>query len=282
MQFPLPPFGYRATSHAKLRPDERPLDDGLISIAWNAGTLHFQYVGLESIDQAAVDQISHTLWQFTTQSQLLLVLYASVLANRDGIRSQLSQNSSRQFAVTENDANGAIRAIWAWLPREKVLDAFTPGGEFETAYAKAFVVFAYHLWEDFARPIIAKALDVHHDCVKCDLMGEWRHLRNWIIHPSENTEKDYFENAELLRAIPGGPQPGDLTVMDSMVFQMMGYLNSLHITVNPKSLDPGIELSGLDPTTAQQIADLEPNATFTPVWRTFAPPYPYTERPKEE
>ena len=38
MQFPN--FGYRSTSHVRLRPDDRPhVDDGPISTAWNARTL---------------------------------------------------------------------------------------------------------------------------------------------------------------------------------------------------------------------------------------------------
>ena len=58
-----PPFGYRSTSHAQLTPDERPyLNDGIISTAWNAGTLHVQYVGLEKVSKPAVDAVSKAMW----------------------------------------------------------------------------------------------------------------------------------------------------------------------------------------------------------------------------
>ena len=50
-----------------------------------------------------------------------------------------------------------------------------------------FVVFSYQLWEEFARPNIAQALGTTHNDVESDLMGEWRHLRNWIVHPDEKT-----------------------------------------------------------------------------------------------
>ena len=82
------------------------------------------------------------------------------------------------------------------------------GGEFEKTYAKSFVVFSYQLWEEFARPNIAQALGTTHNDVEADLMGEWRHLRNRIVHPDEKTEEAYFKNAKLLAKISADPRLG--------------------------------------------------------------------------
>ena len=273
MQFP--PFGFRATSHTRLRPDERCLDDGIISTAWNAGTLHVQYVGFQPVDQAAIDAIGETMWQFATECQLMLVLYASVLHNRTAIKEQLGKNSNREapFAVSDIDHDGTVRAVWAWIPLDKVLDAFSADGEFEKTYAKTFVVFTYQLWEEFARPKIAQALGVEHNDVKSDLMGEWRHLRNWLVHPSNENEQTYFKNAEMLAKIHGGLRPGNPVVKADMVFPMMGYLNSLHVIVNPSRLPPAFEITAQDPKIAEQVSELSgPGMTVLPIWRGFNPP----------
>ena len=279
MQFREPDF--RATSHARFRPDDRCLDDGLISIAWNAGTIHVQYVGLQEVDQSAVDVIGDTMWKFATECQLMLVLYAGVLGSRAAIQKQLGSNLKQDtpFTIAGSNVDGTVRAIWARLPRGRVLDAFSEDGDFETIYAKAFVVFTYQLWEEFARPSVAQALDVKHHDVQSDLMGEWRHLRNWLIHPVENTEQEYFKNAKMLAKVLRDMRPGNPEVKAGMVFPLMGYLNSLHVIVNPDGLSPGIELSPLDPTIVEQASKelSSPGMTVSPIWRGFNPPGPADE-----
>ena len=181
---PFPDFGYRSTSHGRLTPDDRPhVDDGLISTAWNAGTLHVQYVGLPEVSGSAVEKVGQTMWRFAADCQIMVVLYAGVLHSRGRIQAQLGGNIDREkpLAVTTSDTDGKVAKVWAWLPQGKVFDAFSAGGEFEQTFAKAFVVFAYQRWEEFARPRIAEALGTKHADVKSDVMGEWRHLRNWLV-----------------------------------------------------------------------------------------------------
>ena len=274
MQFP--DFGYRSTSHARLTPDDRPhVDDGLISTAWNAGTLHVQYVGLREVSESAVEKVGETMWRFAADCQIMVVLYAGVLHSRGRIQAQLGGNIDREkpFAVTTDDRDGNVGSVWAWLPRGKVFDAFSAGGEFEQTFAKAFVVFAYQRWEDFARPRIAEALGTKHTDVKSDVMGEWRHLRNWLVHPDEKTEEAYFKTADLLAKIPGSSRPGRPEVKSDMVMFMMGYLNCLHAVVNPDGLPPGLELSAVDPSIKEQLsAQAEPGYILQPIWKGFGPP----------
>ena len=141
MEFP--DLGYRSTSRARLKPDDRPhLDDGLISTAWNAGTLHVQYVGLREVSESAVEEVGETMWLFAADCQFMVVLYAGVLHSRGRIQAQLGGNIDRAepFAVTTDDRDGNVGAVWAWLPRGKAFDAFSAaGGEFEQTFAKAFV-----------------------------------------------------------------------------------------------------------------------------------------------
>ena len=268
-----PEFDFSGTSHVRLKPDDRCLDDGVISIAWNAGTLHVQYVGLQEVDKSAIDVISETMWQFATEAQLMLVLYASVLRSRKTIQEQLGSNKNGDMPFTVSGSYMGGNAIWAWLPLSKVLDAYAVGGEFERTFAKAFVVFTYQRWEEFARPNIAQALGVRHDDVKSDLMNEWRHLRHWLIHPDKKAEQAYFKNASILAKILGGPRPGHPEVKANFVFPLMGYLNSLHVIVNPDGLDPGLEMTDLDPTISEQISKdaAESGKAVMPIWKRFNP-----------
>ncbi len=186
----------------------------------------------------------------------------------------LSGNRDDPYAISTTDKHGKVSAVWAWVPKGTVFDAFSAGGEFETTFAKSFVVSAYHAWEEVTRPKIAQALGTSHNDVRSDLMGEWRHLRNWLVHPSEETERTYFKHASLLARIPGSPSPGEVPkIKADMVLPMMGYLNHLRVTVNPDGLDPGMTTVPLDPALAEKIArETEPGVVLVPIWRGFQMP----------
>ena len=273
MHFNEPNFQH--TSHARLRPDERCLDDGIISLGWNAGTIHIQYVGLQEIPESAIEAIKATMWKFNTECQLMSFLYAGVLGSQRAIQEQLGKNTDRggSFTISGYYGDSTSRAIWARLPVGQVLDAFSEDGEFERLYAKAFVIFGYQMWEEFARPGIAQALGVSHDDVRSDLMGEWRHLRNWLIHPDKQTERAYFKNARMLAVVLGDLRPGHPEMKADKVFPLMGYLNSLRVIVNPKCLDPAMEITDLDPKIAEQISmeRIDSGMKVVPIWRRFRP-----------
>ena len=269
--------GFNFADHARLTPDERPsLDDGVISVGWNAGTIRVQYVGLPRISEPAIPVIRDAMEEFTTECQMMAFLYAGVLGSRSIIREQLSRGTSRDgtFTLSSDHFGSAIPTIWARLGVSRVLDAFSDDGEFEKLYSKAFVVFVYQMWEEFARPKIAQALEVEHGDVRCDLMGEWRHLRNWLVHPDEKTEQAYFRNARILPSVLSGLQPGNPEVKADMVFPLVGYLNTLHAVVNPNELSPGLKVTELDPAMAEQISNdlAKEGMTGIPIWRGFKPP----------
>ena len=194
-------------------------------------------------------------------------------------RGQFKSNSEETpiepgtFTISGSYGDRAARTIWARLPAGQVLDAFSQDGEFERLYAKSFVVFSYQMWEDIARPRIARAFGVSHNDVRSDLIGEWRYLRNWLVHPDDHTEQAYFENSKILAVILGDLRPGHPEMKADMVFPLMGYLNSLHVIVNPESLDPAMEITDLDPKLAQQISleHTDSGMTVVPVWRRFRP-----------
>ena len=273
MQFHEPNFWHQ--SHAWLTPDDGSPGSGLISLGWNAGTIHLQYVGLPQLSKPAVDAISATMRDFNAQCQLLAFMHAGVLGSQRAIQEQLGSKANRagSFTLSGYYGEGKAQAIWARLPVGEVIDAFAENGEFERLYAKAFVVFSYHLWEDFARPRIAQELGVDHNDVKSELMGEWRYLRHWLVHPHGDTERDYFKNANMLAVVLPSLQPGHPEMKADWVFPLVGCLNSLDLTVNPGGLDPAFEITEAPRQMIEQIA-LEQQGSGTvvaPLWRRFTP-----------
>ena len=269
---------FRQVSHTILTPDERPhLDDGVISLGWNAGTIHIQYVGLEKVPDSAVEDIKAAVQRFNVECQLMALLYAGVLSGEQAIQDHFDKTADTggELTISGRYQDGSPSSIWARLPIKQVLDAFARGGEFESLYAKSFVVFAYQTWDEDARPRIAEALGLNHKNIESDFMGEWRHLRNWLVHPSEENERRYFDNAKTLAVLLDELKPGNPEMKAHMVFPLIGYLNSLRVIINPKELDPAIAIDdGLDPKLIEQISMeyKDTNQRWAPLWRGFRHP----------
>ena len=62
------------------------------------------------------------------------------------------------------------------------------------------------------------------------------------LHPDQKTEQAYFKNARLWASVLKGLQLGNPEVKAEMVFPLVGYLNSLHVTVNSGHHSPGPEV----------------------------------------
>ena len=150
------------------------------------------------------------------------------------------------------------------VPGARVIAAFARGGSFELAYTKAFVVFAYHTWDEVARPDIASALKVEAIDVKSDLMGEWRHLRHWVIHTGADNKKKMFREAKNLVRVMGLRQEEPILTPD-MVFCLMEYLGRMKVDVDPKSLGFGLEPTPITPELVAQIVEtMDPGTAFGP------------------
>ena len=118
----------------------------MISTVWNAGTLHFQYVGPKGIPASAVDTVGEAMWRFATECQLMVVLYAGVLFCRETMQARigLSGNRDGSLAISTTDKYGNVSVIRAGVPKGTAFYAFSAGGELEATFAKSFVVSAYH------------------------------------------------------------------------------------------------------------------------------------------
>ena len=109
-----------------------------------------------------------------------------------------------------------------------VLEALMPGGTFERLQAIAFIVLVYALWEENYRRKVADAFGVAKGAIACDLMGEIRHVRTWIVHGDSLAPHDSRVKCPMLTRM-WKLKPGQLAVTDEMLHSLMEQINALRI-----------------------------------------------------
>ena len=194
--------------------------------------------------------------QFSSDCQMMMVWFAGILGSQSAMRSHLNDVAAQDepFTINTYRPDGRVDSILARVPVDSVVEAFAEAGDFERLYAKAFVVFTYQIWEEVTRPKIAEALKVEEpEHVKTDLMGDWRHLRNWLVHRNKKTENDYFNKARTLSHALD-MQPGDPSLTANGVATLMQHLNHMQVDVNPRSLDFGFTRKRLDASLVAGLA----------------------------
>ena len=241
------------------------LTTGLIEIARGGGDVTLRYVGVPTVSEEANDEIRKAIERFLDDCQTMIVWYAGIEGLQASIHQRLSETvpHDKPFTLSNLCPNGEQRVL-VQVPGNTVIDAFSRGGSFELAYTKAFVVFAYHTWENGARPRIASALKVKAEEVKSDLMGEWSHVRHWVVKGGETSKARMFAKAKnLVRTL--GLQQDEPILTPDMAFRLMEYLNRMRVDVNPKSLEFGIETIPTTPEMiAQMVEAMEPSTAFGP------------------
>ena len=214
-----------------------------ITTVCNAGFFLIHCVGFHPPDPA-IKSVVNTLWKFSNECQLMFILYHSVLNAQNPIREHLGlEISDDAFYVGFDEYKDGIEShVYNFIPLKEVANAFAPNGLFETMHAKSFVIFAYQLWEEFARREIERILEVGSNDVESDLMAEWKHLRNYLVHPSEQNQQTHFNNVSLLPKLPNQSDPNSPVATADMMKPLLNCLNSLHIVVNPGNLHPSTTL----------------------------------------
>ena len=231
------------TFAARIGSDDGDQKETLITTVCNAGHFLVHCVGFHPPD-SVIKSVANTLWRFSNECQLMFVLYQSVLYAQNPIMEHLGLEvgDDAYYVGIDEHKNSTDSQVYSFIPWKEVADAFSPNGLYETMHAKSFVIFVYQLWEDFARREIERLLAVRRNDVKSDLMGEWKHLRNYLVHPSEQNQQTHFNNVSLLPKLPNQSDPKNPFVTANMMKPLLNCLNSLHIVVNPSNLHPNTTL----------------------------------------
>ena len=238
------------------RLDVEQLTTTLLQVGWPGGTLTLRCIGIPRVSEEANAEIKATMQQFSSDCQMMFIWFAAILGSQDAMRNHLEHIADQDgpFTINTYRPDGRVDSVLARVPVDSVIEAFTGAGDFERLYAKAFVVFTYQTWEEVTRPKLARALRVEKPGhIASDLMGDWRHLRNWLVHCTETTESDFFGKAKTLPQILN-MRPGDPSLTANGVATLMRHLNHMQVDVNPLSLEFGLERSPVDASMMAGLA----------------------------
>ena len=246
---------------------EREVDPStrLIEVRRGGGDVILRCVGVPAVSQDTEDEIKRAIDQFLDDCQTMIIWYAGIERLQEDIHRHLSETipHDKPFTLSNLYPDGEQRVL-VQVPGTTAIDVFSRGGAFELAYTKAFVVFAYHTWENGIRPRIASALKIETREVKSDLMGEWSHLRHWVVKGGENSKAKMFAKAEnLVRAL--GLREDEPVLTPDMAFFLMEHLNRMRVDVDPNSLGFGLGTAPIPPEVIAQIVEtMEPGTAFGP------------------
>ena len=134
-------------------------------LLWDPTDARFLDIGERNIGQDAADSIREAMHQLITEAELMLVWFLGLRQNFAVIQEDLESYSdlldSQPVTIALSDPEDyeydGLRAMEVVVPKGRVLQAFSNGGDFEHLYGKAFVTFVYHIWDEFSRPAIAEA-----------------------------------------------------------------------------------------------------------------------------
>ena len=213
-------------------------------LPWNPWQMEHLDTGGRALSSESADIIRDVMHQLITEAQLMLVWGVGLINSRDTIRNDLDESIRSFFQcpspATVQHADVAVSPevdrilkINIRVPPSRVTEAFRLRGDVERLFARAFVVFIYHLWDESTRPIIANTLRVpKKNSVKADLMGDWKHLRNWIVHPNQGTENDYFSRSTIFIRELHLQHERQPAITMSSVMTMIDLLGAMQIRVD--------------------------------------------------
>ena len=205
----------------------------VITITLPGGALQVRGVGVPLLSDEVETALIDTYRGFAEDFQMMVAWYAGILRSRGAMLSTMRDLAlcGKPLIVTTFGPDGSEGPVLAEVPTKRVVASIADAGEFERQFAKTVVVNTFTAWDHGARPALADILRVRRCDITSDLMGEWRRLRNWLVHPVQGTEDDYFAEAPTLVQALGSTR-GAPTVTAVDVATLAGLLNNMSINVD--------------------------------------------------
>ena len=195
------------------------------------------YIGRPSASDVA-GAVQRALEEFIDECHSVFICYFGAVMGMDNTKDILAQeyegNTPVTIELSDNDATDLVRTR---ILGNEAIEMFSSGGRFERLQARSLVISIFTEWEAVTRRKLATLLGVKADDVKSDLFGDWRRLRNWLVHKDGDAEKQYFD---ALGGLAGhlGSRRGEPEVTTPEVFKLMELLSSLVVIVNPDNVEP--------------------------------------------
>ena len=101
-------------------------------------------------------------------------------------------------------------------------------GSYSSTLAKSLLVFIYTEWDEVFRRDIAAEMGVKVGQVSCDLMGDLRHVRHWIIHNKSRIDG----NVSKIKVIEWGLLEGrELSVSSEKFANLIDLINRMNVVI---------------------------------------------------
>ena len=176
---------------------------------WNGGPFRVRLLTPASVPKHDTDRAIHFLEAFREQCQKHYFAYHSAV---NGIH-QYREHLPHLFGQPTPDASLFIgtgvpgqehapgHSTIGRISQQEMLLRLQPSGAFESYQGKTFIVLVFHIWEEYYRPRIARALSVKPCHVLCDLMGDILRVRNRIIHAGSQIPPGFESRLSFLPQI---------------------------------------------------------------------------------
>lgn len=107
-----------------------------------------------------------------------------------------------------------------------VVNFSSKDGLYINTLAKSLMVSLYSEWDELYRHRLATGIGVEAAAIRADLMGDLRHVRNWIVHNKSVVGKNQ------LKVLPWHESAGSiLAVSEERFAQFMDKLNEMEVYV---------------------------------------------------
>ena len=186
----------------------------------------------------AINAALRHLEQFRSECQMYYMAFNGMLGGRTAALEQYRhifrpENLDSMFSVgtqfPDREQSPGHSTI-VQIKQRDFLEALQPGSTFERLQANAFIVLVYSLWEENYRQKLADAIGVAKDAIACDLMGEVRHVRTWIVHDNSVAPHDRRLKCPMLTQL-WAFEPGELAITEKMLHSLMEQVNALRVKV---------------------------------------------------
>ena len=102
-----------------------------------------------------------------------------------------------------------------------------PDGDFADVLAKALLVEIYSDWDEYFRPRFATTIGAKKNKVRCELLGDLRHIRNCIVHDRSVLAAKHTRLARLRWHL----SPGPMLITQDMFSTFVEQANDLEVVV---------------------------------------------------
>ena len=217
---------------------KQEVDETNEGLYWSGGPFQVGILHSPGENPDAINVAVRHLEEFRSECQMQYMAFNGVIGGRAAALERYQgifrpETRDAMFSVGTQFPDGEqspSQSTIAQMKQGDFLEALRPGGTFERLQARAFVVLVYAMWEENYRQKLADAIGVAKDAIACDLMGEIRHVRSWIVHDNSVAPHDWQVKCPMLTQL-WDFEPGELAITEKMLHSLMEQINGLRIKV---------------------------------------------------